>query len=216
MNNIKSHFVALIAFIGMGFFSCVAQSALVTTSFTGAVTTDNSGSNPFGLVNGNSITGSAIYDDALVLGTSTDETIFINGLSSWDFKFTLGSFSFSQSDVTDPTYTRFFFNNGKLDGVRFYLEPIDIGSFKNLQIEDFGGAQKLFVEEATLGSPVYLEASWNFANASTPVPVKVGSVPEPGVMWLFATGLIGFIGMKKPSTANKNSLTGKLPPVCSI
>jgi hypothetical protein len=197
MNNIRNHLVALIALIGMGFFPGIAQSALVTTSFTGVVTTDNGGTNPFGLVNGSSITGSANYDDALVLGTGANEEIHIDGRSGWDFKFTLGSFSFSQADVTDKTWTSFFFNFGKLDGVRFYLEPIDIGSFKNLQIEDFDGAQKLFVEEATSGRPVYLEASWSFANASTPVPVKVGSVPEPGVMWLFATGLIGFIGMKK-------------------
>lgn len=197
MNNIRNHFVALIAFIGMGFFSGIAQSALVTTSFSGVVTTDNGGNNPFGLTNGNSITGSAIYDDALVLGTSADEQKFINGLSGWNFKFTLGSFSFSQADVTDNTYTQFFFNLGKLDGVKFFLDPINIGSFNNLQIEDFNGGRKLFVEEATLSNPVYLEASWDFANASTPVPVKVGSVPESGIMWLFATGLIGFIGMKK-------------------
>lgn len=197
MNKIRNHLVALIALICMGFFPGIAQSALVTTSFTGAVTTDNSGTNPFGLVNGSSITGSAIYDDALVLGTGASEEIHIDGRSGWDFKFTLGSFSFSQADVTDKTWTSFFFNFGKLDGINFYLDPIDIGSFKNLQIEDFGGAQKLFVQEATLKDPVYLEASWNFPNASTPVPVKVGSVPEPGVMWLFATGLIGFIGMKK-------------------
>jgi hypothetical protein len=110
----------------------------------------------------------------------------------------LGSFSFSQIDVTDQTYTSFFFNNGKFDGVRFYIEPISIGSFANLQIEDFNGGRSLFVEDATSGNPVYLEASWDLINGSTPVSViNVGSVPEPGVMWLFAIGLIGFIGMKK-------------------
>jgi hypothetical protein len=212
MKNIKYHLASLLIFMSMGFFSNVAQSALVTTSFTGTVTADNGGVNPFGLTNGGSISGSVIYDDAVVIGTDANEVVSgISGRSGWNFSFTLGSFTFTQANVTDSTYTDFFFNMGKFDGVRFYIEPTTIGSFSNLQIEDYDGGRKLFVEDSTTGNPVYLEASWNFASGSTPVPVTtVGSVPEPSVLWLLGIGLIGFIVMRKTGVINRNSLTGNL------
>jgi hypothetical protein len=173
-----------------------AHAVLVSTSFEGTVTTDNGGTNPFGLTNGDTIFGTAIYDDALVVGGSPNEEIGIDGLAGWDFTITLGSFSFSQGDVTDPTFTSFFFNNGVLDGIVFFIEPIDIGAFTNLQIEDFNGGESLFVEDATTGSPVYLEADWDFTNASDPVPVDQ-EIPEPASILLFGAGLagLGFSGL---------------------
>ncbi len=195
MSNVKS-FTELISIIVLAASLMIwgqsVHATLVTTSFFGEVTFDNGGANPFGLSNGDSISGSATYDDALVVGVSTDEQIFLNP-NGWDFSVTLGSFSFTQATVTDPTYTSFFFNMGALDGLRFFLDPVTVGSTGNIQIEDFDAAQKLFAEDAGLnGNPIYLEATWDFPNATT-VPVDPGTpMPVPGTLALLALGLVGF------------------------
>lgn len=178
--------------LSFNFLVLPVEAALLSTSLQGTVTEDNSGLNPFGLNNGNSVFASATYDDAVVVGSSTDEEIFINGLTGWDFTITLGSFSFSQADVNDPTYTSFFFDNGKLDGIRFFLEDIDIDSYAGLLIEDFNGARSLFAEDSDTGFPIYLELDWDFANASTP-----SAVPLPATTWIFLSGLMGLYGAQK-------------------
>ena len=58
-----------------------AQAALVITDFTGTVTEDNSGNNPFGLFNGDAISGSAIYDDAELSDVPGDgERLFLTAV----------------------------------------------------------------------------------------------------------------------------------------
>ena len=99
-----------------------ARAALVTTSFTGQVTKDNSGNNPFGLFNGDAISGTAIYDDSELSNVpNPGEQLFLDDYSNWDFSITLGSFTFTQSDVNDPTYTSFWFVENTLDGINFFL-----------------------------------------------------------------------------------------------
>lgn len=178
-----------------------AQAALVSTSLQGTVTEDNGGVNPFGLSNGDSIFASATYDDSVVVGNSPDEQIFIDGLSGWNFTITLGSFSFSQADVTDQTYTSFYFDNGQLDGISFFIEPIDIGNFTNILLEDFNASHSLFAEDASTGNPIYLEADWDFVNATPP-----SAVPLPAAFWLFFSGLMGLLGIGKHRS--KNVLAG--------
>jgi hypothetical protein len=165
------------------------QAALVFTDFTGTVTLDNSGNNPFGLLNGDAISGRAIYDDT---GLSNEpdpgEQLFLDDFTGWDFRITLGSFSVTQSDVTDPTYTSFYFVENKLGGIEFILEDIDIGIFEGLLIEDFGAAQSLFAEDFETGDPIYLEATWDFENATNPRPV-----PIPGAAILLGSGIVGAV-----------------------
>jgi hypothetical protein len=164
-----------------------AQAALVITDFTGTVTEDNSGNNPFGLFNGDAISGSAIYDDAELSNVpGSGEQLFLDEYTGWDFRITLGVFTFTQSDVTDPTYTSFWFVENKLDGINFFLEDIDIGIYLGLLIEDFDGGQALFVEDSGTGNPIYLEAEWDFENATPPRPV-----PIPGTALLLGSGLLG-------------------------
>jgi len=171
-----------------------AQAVMVTTSVEGFVTIDNGGDNPFGLSFDESIFLDVTYDDALIVGTSPDEKHFIDGLANWDFTMTLGSFVFGQTDVNDPAYTAFYFDNGAFDGIEFYLEEIDIGNYANLLIEDFNGGRSLFVEDFDLGDPIYLEADWDFANAITR---PVNQVPEPSVLLLMLTGLMGIMFLKR-------------------
>jgi len=192
MKNIIRNVLLISAFI----LSVNAHAIMVTTSAEGVVYLDNGGANPFGLSNGDSIFLSATYDDALVTGVSTDEDVAIDGLAGWDFTITLGSFSFTQSDVTDPTWTTFWFDTGAFDGVEFYLEDIDVGSYSGLLIEDFNGGRSLFAEDLATGAPIYLEADWNFADAVT-IPVDPTAVTEPSVLLLMMSGLAGMLVFRK-------------------
>lgn len=185
--------------IVLSFVSINAHALLVTTSVEGYVTLDNGGNNPFGLLFDDAIYASVSYDDALVLGNSPDEMLYIDGMAGWDFNVTLGSYSFSQSDVTDPSYSVLFFNNGVFDGLRFYLDPVDIGNYLELQIEDFNGGRALFVEDSfsLSGVPeIYLEAEWDFSTAVTR-PVDVISVPEPSTFVLMLAGILALSFSKK-------------------
>ena len=190
--RLKRELTILLSAVCLVFFLAMpAGAAFWSSTVQGVVTEDNLGNNPFGLFNWDSIWATLIWDDALVVGTSADEDILIDGLPGWDFTITLGSFTFSQADVTDPTWTTFWFDSGAIDGIEFFLDPIDIGNYLNLVVGDFDGGRSLFAEDAGSGSPIYLAAYWDFPNAvNTPVPI-------PGTLALFAVGLLFLAGGRR-------------------
>ena len=169
-----------------------AHAIPMQTTFSGTVTVANGGNNPFGLNVGDAISGVANWDDSVVVGNDADEAQFV-AANGWDFTITLGSFSFSQADVTDPSWSRFFFNFGAFDGIRFFLDPVDIGNLVDLVVEDFNAARSLFSDDL-INNVVLLEANWDFANAVT-VPVDSTDpgdpVPAPGTLVLMGLALAG-------------------------
>ena len=181
-----------------------SHAVLMETTFSGEVTEDNGGNNPFGLSVGAMVSGVAQWDDDDILGNDPSEEVALFGLANWEFTITLGSFTFGSDDVTNPTFSTFFFDNGDFDGIEFFIEPIDIGAFTNLLIEDFDGGRSLFVEDSGIQNPeIYLELDWDFANATTvvvgggpgPGPGP-GPVPEPAPLALMALGLLGTLAVR--------------------
>lgn len=196
MKNICNQF--LIALI-MQFFVTSAYALMVTTTVEGIVTLDNAGDNPFGLSIADTISLDVTYDDALIVGIGTDEEYNIASNAGWDFTMTLGTYSFSQSDVTDSSWSSLFFNQGDFDGINFYLDPIDIGAYTDLVIEDFDGGRSLFAEHSS-ALPIYMEANWDFTTAITvPFTAATGpiTVSEPSVLLLMLSGLFGLAITKK-------------------
>ena len=174
-----------------------SHAVLMETTFSGEVTEDNGGNNPFGLAVGAMVSGVAQWDDDDIVGAGPEE-VALFGLANWEFTITLGSFTFGSDDVTDPGFSAFFFENGDFDGIQFFIEPIDIGAFTNLSVEDSGGGRSLIVRDSGVANPeVYLEVDWDLANATT-VVVGPGPdpVPEPAPLALMALGLLGFLAVR--------------------
>lgn len=193
MKKLLNHLLLLLVctFFFLAFPITSVQARLVSTSFTGTVTEINGGANPFGLAIGATVYGSAIYDDAELSNVpDPGEQLYLDNYPGWCLRITLGTFAFTQSGVTDPTYTNFWFVENKLDGIEFYLEDIDIGSYLGLLIEDFGGGQSLFAEDFDTGNPIYLEVEWDFAGATEPVPVRQ-PIPDSDGLGCFVTCVQG-------------------------
>lgn len=149
------------------------QAELVSTSFTGEVTLDNGGDNPFGLTVGDTIHAAAIYDDAVIVA---DDQYWLADYTDWNVIIEIGSEIFGQSDVTETDYTSFYFVGGFIDGIEFFIEDFALPGFDHLLMEDFDAASRFFVDgwdpDTGLQGTRYLEVAWDFANATDPVPVE--------------------------------------------
>jgi hypothetical protein len=163
----------LCAICFLAFSTTSAQAILVSTSITGEVTLDNDGDNPFGLTVGDTISVSAIYDDAVIVA---DDQYWLADYTGWDLTIDIGTETFSHSDVTEADYTSFYFSGGFIDGIEFFIEDFALPGFDHLLMEDFDAAYSFFVDEwdpdAGLPGTRYLEVEWDFANATDPVPVE--------------------------------------------
>jgi hypothetical protein len=172
-------FLCAICFIAFPITS--AQAVLVSTSFTGEVTFNNNGDNPFGLTVGDTITASAIYDNAVI---AADDQYWLDDYTGWDLVIEIGNETFSHSDVTEADYTSFYFASGFIDGIEFFIEDFALPGFDHLLMEDFNAAYSFFVDEwdpdAGLQGTRYLEVEWDFANATDPVPVEEDEDEDDG------------------------------------
>lgn len=173
-----------------------SHAALVTDSFTGNLTFLEI-ANPFGLNAGDTISLDVMYDDSVITGAA-DEDFSVSNYADWDFTITIGTFSFSQADVNDPSYTNFWFDGGDFDGIEFYLEDVTVNGTPNILIEDYAQSRSIFGETFPVASTVYFEADWDFTSGSvTPYvpPTTPGgpgaTVPEPAPFLLVAAGLLG-------------------------
>lgn len=188
----------LILFVVISFFFLAppsAEAATTTQYFLGTVTSVvDEGANPFGLSVNDTIYLKAVFDWAEVTSSpavpGSDDQLYLVDYTGWDFRITLGSYTFSQGDlsVTDQFDTNFWFFEGAFDGIEFYHTD-DIGSYSDVVIEHFGAAQSLFAEWD--GGEYYVEADWDF----TPVPV-------PGTLLLLGSGLLGVVRMRKKFRLN--------------
>lgn len=195
--NLKIFIFTILVTVFLALTQTPANAVLLTTTLEGQATFSNGGSNPFGLADGDTIHAELTWDDTLVAGVSANEEIFIDGLTDWDFTITLGSFSFSQSDVNDTSYTVFWFNMGAIDGISFFLEDVVVNTVTGLLIEDYSGGQSLFVEDLVTGSPVFLEADWFFDQAVTNPAGQGPTVPVPASLLLLSSGLIGIAATRR-------------------
>ena len=113
----------------------------------------------------------------------------------------IGSDGFiSQALVTTPgqSYTvSFWLQNGAsgANDFRLYWDGSEIYNFFNASA--FGYTQYSFVEQATTSSTELSMGFRNVPNFFFLDDVDVSPVPIPGAVWLFGSGIVGLIGLKR-------------------
>ncbi|MBN1545032.1 MAG: hypothetical protein JW902_00065 [Syntrophaceae bacterium] len=186
----------LVTGIGILFYTAQSTPAATTTQyFQGTVTSVvDDGANPFGLSVNDPIYLKAVFDPVEVTSSpsspGSEDQLLLVDYTGWDFRITLGSYTFSQGDLssTDQDDTNFWFFEGAFDGIEFYHTD-DIGSYSDVALEHFNAARSMFAEWD--GGDYSIEADWDF----TPVPV-------PGTILLLGPGLLGVVQMRKKFRLN--------------
>jgi hypothetical protein len=180
----------LFGLTGFLFLAALPAQAAIIQNFQGTVTSVvDDGTNPFGLSVNDKIFLQVAYDPAAVTSSPGDpgseDQLYLVDYTGWDFTITLGSYTFSQGDlsVADQDETNFWFFEGAFDGIEFYHTD-DIGTFPGVVLEHFNAAQSMFAEWDS-GS-YYIEADWDF----TPVPI-------PGAFMLLGSGLVVLVKIRK-------------------
>lgn len=171
LRKISRNALAVVALLGAG----SAQAALVNFQFSGTV---DYSAGYGGLVAGNTVTVTGVFDDSAL--TAGSGTIDFTGNSGNTLSIAAGTYTFTQANdslfapsagasLTLTSGALFDFNYGAIAGVNGALA--DFGSF-------FGSFE----------SNVVLSGTWSPTVQMTPVPV-------PAALWLFGSGLLGLAGV---------------------
>ena len=152
-----------------------AHAVLVTETAFGTVTEAIAG-NPFGVAVGDSVTGSATFDDSLIAPIGPG-FIAIDSDPAFALSVTIGSRVFveSEDEGFGFGFPEISFLDGIADGVDFVVDPFDFGGFFGMALDVFG---ETFIIEDSSGVVV----AGSFA-APTPIP-------EPISLALFGAGLV--------------------------
>ena len=163
IKTIAASFLALL-------FAGSAQAALVNFEITGTVETA-AADNSFGLLVGNTITASGVFDDiALTAGT---------GVIDFSTAYNNMTITAGTATYTDSTE---LFGGAYMELINGELDSLDYSSIAN----DFDSGFLSFWS-GNLGE---FDGSWNTA-------VSISSVPVPAAVWLFGSGLLALVGLSR-------------------
>lgn len=202
--------------------SGLADAAIVTYNFVGAVTQVNPSAQAFpsslsGLAFGDRFSGRLTYDSASPVDSSLPQTNQLFGattyrLNAFGFSFTVNGVSFDSWEGIPAAYvwndvpTQSGIN---IDAVRFvnigtHAVPPDSaqfslgstgllpGTFATDALPVVSIPERFFVRMSSVTS----SEDW-FVGLVTPEGLQVASVPVPAAVWLFGSGLAGLVGMAR-------------------
>lgn len=151
-----------------------ANAAQVNFELSGNVDYADPFFNPYGLVDGDTITASGTFDDSTLFAGSG--TISFADFGN-DMTISVGSITYSDADDV--------FGGGDL--------TLLAGTFDSLDFSTGDGEFDSFLD--SFAGDIYLSGTWDASSFSvTPVPV-------PAALWLFGSGLIALAGFTRRKKA---------------
>lgn len=164
-------------------FMSNASAAIVSGIIEGQVMYADSG-NPFGVSVGDTVTLDYSFDDTGFTGVGF-ETVFYNDPAN-DLLFTIGSQSFTdEEDTAGGVGPLMLFEDGFLTEIKYDTQFGTNGGI----FYSFGS----FFEGGDFGTS--MGGDWNLGSVILPIT----AVPVPAAAWLFASGLLGIIGVARRS-----------------
>lgn len=209
MNNALRSIRILISGLGIVAAGGV-QAALVNFSLTGTITstetycgTDDDYNdiycdrpNVFGLVAGDSVIVSGVYDDTHLTGSGSEIVSFESG-SGNSLSMVLGSSTFNESSddgYMDPAPggVRLLFSDGAFSGLSYYISGgvMWYGNFESYGIP-------FYAIEQSLSYPYPVGPEWELFGVWDANSFTTTAVPVPAAIWLLSSGLLGFLTLSR-------------------